>query len=226
MLYLENYLRLMKDITGHEVPDGACLDLIFYDLNRALSKLSRRYQSIVRLRYGLRTGQTIILREVAAEFNLSTERIRQIIIRAKALCQDELHEVLPFYDGRNVVGGYNRVDILNYCEAMGLVYSNGQPEFRDLGQELLESELELRDLRKLLQLPLVQRRGTDVSIEMPIEELGLSMRAYNSLRRRPIGVVGDLLQWTSDELLAIYGFGIKSLDDVIEALADYGWCLK
>lgn len=53
----------------------------------------------------------------------------------------------------------------------------------------------------------------------PIEELDLSVRAYNCLKRSNITKVGQVLQMTEEELLAVRHFGRKSLDELIDRLA-------
>jgi DNA-directed RNA polymerase subunit alpha len=60
-------------------------------------------------------------------------------------------------------------------------------------------------------------------LEMPIEELDLPMRAYNSLKRNNIVKVGQLLQLSDDELLRMRNFGKKSLDEMKERLVMRGF---
>ena len=55
-------------------------------------------------------------------------------------------------------------------------------------------------------------------LDMPIEELDLSMRAYNSLKRNNIVKVGQLLQLKDEDLLRMRNFGKKSLDEMKERL--------
>lgn len=54
--------------------------------------------------------------------------------------------------------------------------------------------------------------------EILIEELQLSVRAYNCLKRAQIHSVSDLLDYSQEELLEIKNFGQKSAEEVIEAL--------
>ncbi len=54
--------------------------------------------------------------------------------------------------------------------------------------------------------------------QVPIEELQLSVRAYNCLKRAQIHNVADLLSYSQEELLEIKNFGQKSAEEVIEAL--------
>ena len=60
-------------------------------------------------------------------------------------------------------------------------------------------------------------------IDMPIEELDLPMRAYNSLKRNNIVKVGQLLQLKDDDLLRMRNFGKKSLDEMKERLRMRGF---
>ena len=57
---------------------------------------------------------------------------------------------------------------------------------------------------------------------MPIEDLKLSSRTQNSLRRGNIATVGQVLEKTSDELLALRNFGDRSLDELFEKLREMG----
>jgi DNA-directed RNA polymerase subunit alpha len=63
-----------------------------------------------------------------------------------------------------------------------------------------------------------QSSETDPTSQIPIEELQLSVRAYNCLKRAQINSVADLLDYTQEDLLEIKNFGQKSAEEVIEAL--------
>lgn len=60
----------------------------------------------------------------------------------------------------------------------------------------------------------------DPTNQTPIEELQLSVRAYNCLKRAQINSVADLLEYTYEDLLEIKNFGQKSAEEVVEALRD------
>ena len=55
--------------------------------------------------------------------------------------------------------------------------------------------------------------------DTPIEDLDLSVRAYNCLKRAGITRVGQVLEMTEDDLLGVRNFGRKSLDELRERLA-------
>jgi len=54
----------------------------------------------------------------------------------------------------------------------------------------------------------------------PIEDLALSVRAYNCLKRSGLMTVGQVLEKTEDELLALRNFGRKSYDELRERLIE------
>ena len=60
-------------------------------------------------------------------------------------------------------------------------------------------------------------------LDMPIEELDLPMRAYNSLKRNNIVKVGQVLQLQDEDLLRMRNFGKKSLDEMKERLRMRGF---
>lgn len=57
--------------------------------------------------------------------------------------------------------------------------------------------------------------------EILIEELPLSVRAYNCLKRAKIYTLADLLKYTKDDLLEIKNFGEKSADEVIQSVQKF-----
>jgi DNA-directed RNA polymerase subunit alpha len=63
-------------------------------------------------------------------------------------------------------------------------------------------------------------------LELLIEELDLSERPRNCLKRAQVNTVGELLTKSEDDLLAITNFGQKSLDEVIEKLDERGLSLR
>ena len=61
---------------------------------------------------------------------------------------------------------------------------------------------------------------------MPIEELDLTVRSYNCLKREGIHTVGELVGRSEADLLDIRNFGSKSIDEVKIKLASLGLSLK
>ncbi len=63
-------------------------------------------------------------------------------------------------------------------------------------------------------------------LDLPIEELELSERPRNCLKRAQVNTIGELVMQTEDDLLAITNFGQKSLDEVIQKLDERGLSLR
>ena len=63
-------------------------------------------------------------------------------------------------------------------------------------------------------------------LDLPIEDLDLSERPRNCLKRAQVNSVGELVTKTEDDLLAITNFGQKSLDEVIAKLDERGLSLR
>jgi DNA-directed RNA polymerase subunit alpha len=76
----------------------------------------------------------------------------------------------------------------------------------------------LRDLNELETSQSDYQDEINPESQIPIEELQLSVRAYNCLKRAQINSVADLLDYSQEDLLEIKNFGQKSAEEVIEAL--------
>ena len=63
-------------------------------------------------------------------------------------------------------------------------------------------------------------------LKMAIEEMDLSVRSYNCLKRANIHTVEDLTKKTEDDMLKVRNLGRKSLDEVIQKLDSYGLALR
>ena len=61
---------------------------------------------------------------------------------------------------------------------------------------------------------------------MTVEELDLSVRSFNCLKRANIHKVEDLINKTEDEMMKVRNLGRKSLDEVIAKLASLGLTLR
>jgi DNA-directed RNA polymerase subunit alpha len=65
----------------------------------------------------------------------------------------------------------------------------------------------------------------DKVLEMTIEELDLSVRSFNCLKRANINYVADLVSKTEDEMIKVRNLGRKSLEEVIHKLDMMGLSL-
>lgn len=63
-------------------------------------------------------------------------------------------------------------------------------------------------------------------LEMSVEDLDLSVRSYNCLKRANIHTVDDLTRRTEDDMLKVRNLGKKSLEEVVKKLEDLGLGLK
>jgi DNA-directed RNA polymerase subunit alpha len=68
--------------------------------------------------------------------------------------------------------------------------------------------------------------GGSPDLDLRIEELDLSERPRNCLKRAQINTIGELVERTYDDLLGITNFGQKSLDEVVQRLDERGLSLR
>lgn len=88
----------------------------------------------------------------------------------------------------------------------------------------------IEDLNTLIKQSeaMTQREETVVNSKMDrkIEDLDLSVRSYNCLKRANINTVGELTQKTEEEMMKVRNLGRKSLKEVVQKLREIGLDLK
>ena len=88
--------------------------------------------------------------------------------------------------------------------------------FIDMSDEAKNAEI-------LVERPEVKKEKV---LEMAIEELDLSVRSFNCLKRAEINTVEDLINRTEEDMIKVRNLGRKSLEEVIQKLASLGLSLK
>ena len=63
-------------------------------------------------------------------------------------------------------------------------------------------------------------------MELPIEEMDLSVRSYNCLKRAGINTIQDLLKKSKSDMFKVRNLGAKSVEEVINKLESYGFSLR
>ena len=63
-------------------------------------------------------------------------------------------------------------------------------------------------------------------LEMSIDDLDLSVRSYNCLKRAGINTIQDLTKKSKDDMIRVRNMGQKSIEEVIQKLDSYGLSLR
>ncbi len=63
-------------------------------------------------------------------------------------------------------------------------------------------------------------------LEMPIEDMDLSVRSQNCLKRANINTVEDLIRKSKSDMLKIKNLGLKSIEEVVAKLEEFGFSLR
>ena len=96
----------------------------------------------------------------------------------------------------------------------------------DTLRNLVALVADLTDEPRGLELGEVAPSTVSPDLDLAIEELELSERPRNCLKRARVDTIGQLVQKTEDDLLAITNFGSKSLEEVLQKLDERGLSLR
>lgn len=159
-------------------------------INVVEQALTGKQLQVVKYRFGMGDGKAKTLADAANHFGVTTIRIGQIEAKAlRALRQPKwLRMLLPDYDLR----------MLELQETRAMVST----------REALDIELE------------TAKNASDVKglFSVSIDNLNLSVRAYNSLQRAKIDTVGDVAALKISDLSRIRNLGKLSIQEVVNAM--------
>jgi len=114
------------------------------------------------------------------------------------------------------------------------VWTNGTispDEAVSLGAKIFNEHLDLfinltDNAKETVVLTEKEDNNKEKVLEMSIEEMDLSVRSYNCLKRAGINTVEDLVSKTEDEMIKVRNLGRKSLEEVLNRLNDFGLSLR
>ena len=174
-----------------------------------MSTLTPREKEAVRLRY----QDELSIREVAERFGLSTERCRQIINKGiRKLRHPRVADIIRYGIRAYIQDRIDRKveEIVRQKEAA--LETAYQAKLEEIANNA-EKAVEIHDVSRAAR-----------AMGMTVEELNLSLRAYNCMKRAYCNTVADIVQKypTMDNAKRIRNLGAKSLQEVTEKLRSLG----
>ena len=140
----------------------------------------------------------------------------------------------PVYNVNYTVDNTRVGNITDYDKLTLEILTNGTISAKEaisLGAKILNEHLnlfvDLSDEAKKAEI-MVEREETikEKVLEMTIEELDVSVRSFNCLKRAGIDTVEDLINRTEEDMIKVRNLGKKSLEEVIQKLHSLGLDLK
>ena len=172
-------------------------------LIEAMNDLTDREQKVLELRY----KHYLTLEQCGYHFNVTRERIRQV--EAKAL-----RKLRSPYRSKHWI-----LDTMDKA--------------REAQEKLSQLELENIRLKNYIEshltnskIPWDNERKEDSVSDISIDNLELSVRSFNCLKRAGIDTLGDLSEYTLEKLLKVRNLGRKSMEEVITKAKEYGIEIK
>lgn len=180
------------------------------------NKLTKEEFDVIKSRYGLDDKEPKTLSEIGKAMGMKPERVRQI--EAKVL-RKLIHPNNSHYLKAVVIGEVGELE-----------------DVEDFNNELARTRVELEKVRaENLYLKKVLHSNPEIDIECgvlsetyletPIEDIELSVRTYNCLKRAGKNTLGDISSMTIDELKNIRGVNESSIIEVESLLKQRGLSL-
>ena len=181
----------------------------FEELEATLATLSEREQKVLDLRF----REKLTLQACVPIIGVTRERIRQI--EAKAL--RKLRHPIRANRLLSISMAKHRAIVKEkdaLYEDLAIKYENLKSVYESISNQVVDLEVmtEFAEKARLL--------------EQPIEELELSVRSYNCLKRKGKDKIKDITDMTLEELSQVRNLGRKSMEEVLKTLESYGLKLR
>ena len=173
-------------------------------LLKSLEDLTEREQKVLYMRH----NNHMTLEQVGKELGVTRDRIRQIEAKAIRKLRSPRHYKHWMFD--TVEKGW---EIAKERDALKLENIS----LREKLSKVMESLGMKKDAGELLEP--VQK---EIDMDLPIDNLELSVRSYNCLKRAGYDKLSDFTGKTMDDLMKCRNLGRKSLSEVVERLREHG----
>ena len=230
------YSSLMNAITGGEIKSKVLGKGYTEDVDKALELLTDRERKVLTMRFGLNGEQPKTLKEISHCFNLSGERMREI--EAKALRKMRYQKKI-----KNIVFDkvYNASEefVQSYFQMHDVFVNENEPNLteEEIGKLMTicerekQIEIEREGQRKKQEIKNQESEFKNTIKELtkngdvPIDDLMLSKRAYNCMRRAGIRTVSELLEkiQTEEDFKKFRFLGKKTKKEIIDEIHDAGF---
>ena len=196
--------NLVKIVFGKDIP---LLDVSVSGVLDAVSRLTEKEQEVIRCRYEDRMTPSQTVKRLGKTkdyvFHIESDALRKLRL---APMKRMMKAVSPSEVER-------QADVIKHLEKRNSELN----EMLLLVKNLLKEDFSEEKFEEIAEPD---------APAVPIEQLDLSMRAYNCLKRNGIKTTDDLIGLTQNEICELRNFGASSLREVNERLAERGMHLK
>jgi RNA polymerase sigma factor (sigma-70 family) len=186
-------------------------------LNKALSTLSSREREIIKYRY----EDELYLDEIGKMYDIGKERVRQIealaIRKLRHPCRSKL--IKYGIDGVNAKEEYERKSHL--LDNKELYLEEKDKRLREFEETLKAEAGKIEFEKDILYEPVIKDENLHEYLFIPIEDLDISVRAFNCLKRSNCNTVGDIVKRIRDgSIINIRNLGTKTIEDTIDRIKE------
>lgn len=216
------YDNLYRDIFGINTRDER---LFFYsskELQKKLEELTERDQNVIESRYGLKEGEMPkTLEKVGKEIGISgssiAQRQRKVLRELKSPNRTRKIRIALEIEGDEYLTDKEKQQIEEIKKNIKL--QNG---------DLSENLGKLKEIQEQLRTRTIRNNKNEENKEerLDVDELELSVRAYNCLKRAGINCLGDLANITEEQFRNTRNLGKSSFEEIFAKMQEFGISFK
>ena len=209
------FVTSIEQLSNKQYEDFRALsDEYVEDVKHSLQeRLTDREYKLVFLRFGLDGNKARTFGAIADYFGITTERVRQIDIKALRKLRHPSAKLPAIFDAPSDIEKHAE----NLCVELEELYES--PVFKQINA----IEWELERMRKAPFRYACKYLKAGALDNTEIGELDLTVRTYNCLRRAGINTIGDIINFPKEDWSNIKYLGRTSLNEVVEKMYFVGY---
>ena len=230
-IYSDNYDNLVNDLVGNSHKNLTLYSIA--NVQDLLKILTPREYKVIETRYGLKDGNAKNLEDTGKEIKVTRERARQVEAKAfrKLRHNSGVKKAIYNYLKENELVLDEEVSPISALEQdienSNLIFKTVDKKNWDINKEVISQKAvpleklkeELEKRKYLIEEEKRKKNRRMLSDSSSINELGLTVRAYNCLYKFGIRTVGEARNLNDDELKKIENLGKKTFSEIKEKLS-------
>jgi len=228
---IRNFEKVESITTGNEYPENICRDLkITIDnypelYDEIVESFDKRFNELniytdrEMMIFNLRYKNYYTLDQIANEIGVTKERIRQILAKA-------VRKLMKPNIFNHLIECETKLEMLNAEETSRIRAELKKEMSIEVAMDIVAEKFGFESKEALEEcLNNSYHFGNNV-LDMTIDELNLTVRSYNCLKRRRVNTVGELVDYTLEDLMGFRNMGRKSIREVVEKIHNLGLTFK
>lgn len=225
------YDNLYRDILRIKTSEKGVFFYSSKGLQKALEEIGERAKYVIESIYGLKEGKTPkTLENVGRELGITGGGVSPIKIKAlrrlRNPARDRKNKITLELEGDEYLTDKERQLIEKIKKNIQLQNGDLSENLGKLKEIQEKARTRKKNKKKEEERTIIEKKGEEEKERLDVEDLGLSIRPYNCLKRAGINYLDDLANMTEEQFRKVRNLGKRSFEEIVAKMQEFGISFK